>query len=108
MPLRARVGHPVVAFDATMSVLQLERYHIDAVDPHHLTIHARAKLDGHKDDPKYTSFIIFQCYGDGTLEASVRGFHVKVDEGVMHRKLAEEVETLMRRIHQAAYAMSGR
>jgi hypothetical protein len=103
-PRQVALGSPDVAFDATLATLKLEQYRIESVDEHHYTIHARAKLDQHKDDA--VTMLTFQVYDDDVLEVTFHGRHVREGGKMIHRKLETELDELLRLIHRAAIARS--
>jgi hypothetical protein len=105
-PRQVPLGSPDVAFDATMQTLKVERYFIQSVDDAHYTIHAFSKIDGKKN--KLDTVLTFQIYDDGVLEVTCRGRLVRQEgrEVFIHRKLEEEIETLMRQIRQTAVSLS--
>ena len=106
-PRMMHLGGPVLAYEATLVTLQGEGYLIARSDPHRGSILAQSKVDqkGRHYGTDRVSWIAFQAYRDGSLVITANGFHVKRDEGVMHRKLAEEIEGLRHGIYRQARAM---
>lgn len=106
-PRRLQLGGPILAYRAALTTLQHTGYRIVRDDPHRGAIVALAKVDQQRPggDSKRASFIAFQAYRDGSLLITVSGYHVKREEGLMHRKLADEVDDLRHAIYRRAQAM---
>jgi hypothetical protein len=101
------LGGPLLAYEATLATLHLQGYPVDRRDPHRGRIVVPSKVDqkpGRANSDRL-SWITFQAYRDGSLSISASGYHVKADEGLMHRKLAAEIEDLRHSIYQQARAM---
>lgn len=110
-PRVLQLGSPQLAYDATLAALENQGYWVARQDPARGQVVTKSKVDQPDDryreagDDKRVSWISFQAYQDGSLRVTTWGYHVKQDEGVMHRKLASEVDELLQRIHSTAQAL---
>lgn len=93
-----QLGDPALAFDAAQMTLQANGYQIISQDPRRGVLQARSLIDPGEEG----SQIRLQIYADGSVRASLSGRLVKVDQSLVHHKLAAEVDQLMARIRHNA------
>jgi len=95
------LGDPALAFDAAQLTLQANGYQIISQDSRRGVLQARSIIDAGEEGSR----IHLQVHADGSLRASLSGRLVKVDQDLVHHKLAAEVDELMARIRQKAHQL---
>jgi hypothetical protein len=106
-PHEAQLADPQVTFNAALQLLRSRGYQIVEMDPPRGYIRVQSMLDG---DTRIVggfgsvalvnrvSHIMFQVAPNGRLVVTAMGYHVRDNNTVMHRKLAEEIDDLLKAI----------